>query len=90
MPKRRLTERTNRVGAQFLQIDSEVALTFSGMALRTSDEKKKRRTTQVARRAYDTIMRLRKNIALGDTEGDKLEANLQRLRSELQVLGQRV
>src|SRR5215467_14342126 len=49
MPKRRLTERTNRLGAKFLQIDSEIALTFCGIALVRGDEEKKRRTTQIAR-----------------------------------------
>ena len=88
MPKRLPTERTNRVGAEFLQIDSEIALTFSSIAMGASDKEKRRRTTKTARRAYDTIMRLRKGIVLTDIQREKLDANLQRLKNELQRLGQ--
>jgi hypothetical protein len=87
-PKPWPAEQTNRMGAQFLQIDSEIALTFSSIASGASDEEKRRRATQTARKAYDTIRRLRKNILLTDVERDRLEANLQRLKSELQRLGQ--
>jgi len=87
-PKRWPTERTNKMGAQFLQIDSEVALTFSGIALGASDEGKRRRAAQTARKAYDTIRRLRKNIVLTDAQRNKLDANLRRLKSELQKLGE--
>jgi len=72
----------------FLQIDSQVALTFSGIALKTSDPEKKNRTTRTARRAHDAIVRLRTDIELNQVETDKLEANLQRLKSELQRLGE--
>ncbi|HEX6802564.1 MAG TPA: hypothetical protein VF133_02710 [Terriglobales bacterium] len=90
MAKRRTLEsRTNKLRANFLQIDCEIALTFASVALGTTDQEKRRRTSQTARKAYDTIMRLRKDIALSDAEAGKLEANLQRLKSELRSLGQR-
>ena len=79
-PKSWPTERTNRTGAEFLQIDSEVALTFCGIALGASDKEKRRRTAHTARKAYDTIMRLRKGIRLSDAQRDKLDANLQRIK----------
>ena len=41
-----------------------------------------------AQRAFDTIMQLRKDVVLSDAEGDKLDFNLLRLKSELQFLGQ--
>ena len=85
---KRLHGRTSKVGADFLQVDSEIALTFSGIALRTSDPEKRSRTTQAARKAYETIMRLRKNINLNEGERDQLDANLQRLKNELQRLGE--
>ena len=88
MQKRWPSERTNKMGAEFLQIDSEIALTFSGIALGASDKEKRRRTTQSARKAYDTIMRLRKGIKLTDAQKGKLDANLQRLKSELRRLGE--
>jgi hypothetical protein len=86
-PRRWPSEQTNRIGAEFLQIDSEIGLTFSALALGSRDEGKRNRTGHTARRAYDTIMRLRKNIELTDPERHKLDANLRRLNSELQRLG---
>lgn len=84
----RLEERTNKAGADFLRVDSEIALTFAALALHTTDEEKRRRTTQVARKAYDSIMRLRKCIDLSEAERQRLDANLQRLKSELLQLGE--
>jgi len=78
----------NRAGADFLQIDSEVALTFCGIALAAKDEEKKRRTTQTARKAYDTILRLMEGVDLTDAEKAKLDRTLLRLKSELQRLGE--
>jgi len=43
-----------------------------------------------ARRAFDTIIRLRKDVVLSDAEGDKLDFNLLRLKGELQSLGQSI
>jgi hypothetical protein len=86
-PKIWPSEQTHRVGAEFLQIDSEIGLTFSSLALDSRDAEKKNRTAQTARRAYDTIMRLRKGIDLTKAESDKLDTNLKRLQTELQRLG---
>jgi len=80
-------ERVNRLGANFLQIDSEIALTFAGIALETRNQDKRARTVQTAQNAYDTITRLRRGIRLTDAESDKLDANLRRLRTELLKLG---
>jgi hypothetical protein len=88
-PKRPAVD-TNRARADFLLIDAEVALTFAGIALAAKDEEKKRRTTQTARKAYDTILRLRKNADLTDAEGIKLDRSLLRLKSELQRLGETI
>jgi len=81
--------KTNSVGVDFLQIESEIALTLSSIALGATEREKKKRTAHTARTAYDTILRLRKNICFDDFEKEKLDANLRRLRSELQTLGQR-
>jgi|SRR5215467_13078033 len=89
MPRRRaLNGRTNKLRADFLTIDSEVGLTFSNLALTATSPEKKRRTAQTARKAYDTIMRLREDADLSDAEESRLEANLRRLKSELESLGQ--
>jgi len=78
---------TNRIGADFLRIDSEVALTFSGIALAATDRETRRRTAMAAHKAYDSIARLLRRFELTDAEREKLDANLQRLQSELQFLG---
>ena len=83
----RLPAQTNSLGVQFLQVDAEVALTLSGMALKTSSSEKRERQSDAARKAYDTIMRLRQNLDLSEAERDKLDASLQRLKSELRKLG---
>lgn len=82
----RLHEQTNRAGVQFLQVDAEVALTLSGIALKTSIREKKMRNTHAARRAYDTIMRLRRNLDLEENENKRLEASLKQLKGELERL----
>jgi hypothetical protein len=86
--RRALESRTNKLRANFLQIDCEIALMFASVASGASDPEKRRRTTQSSRKAYDTIIRLAKDTALNEVEREKLDANLQRLKRELQSLGQ--
>ena len=83
-----LNAQTNRLRANFLQIDCETALTFSSIALETRNEERRKSATQAARKAYDTIMHLREGTDLSDAERNKLEVNLMRLKSELQRLGE--
>jgi hypothetical protein len=82
--------RANRIRANFLLIDSQTALTFSGIALSAVDPAKRKRTSRVARRAYDTITQLRNGVDLSDVDGNRLDANLERLRRELQNLGESI
>ena len=88
MPYRLIADRANRAGRDFLQIDSEIGLTFSGIALAANDDEKRRRTTRSARKAYDSIERLRNGVELTDTEQAELDRNLLRLKRELQSLGE--
>jgi len=89
LPRRRaLHLRTNSLRVNFMRIDSEIALTFASMALSATDPEKKRRTAAIARKAYDTIIRLWDGTDLGDADRDKLEVNLRRLKSQLRTLGQ--
>lgn len=85
--RRALSHRTNRLRVSFLLVDSEIALTFSGIALSTSDPEKKTRTAQTARKAYDTIMRMGESTNISDADREKLDANLRRLKSDLERLG---
>jgi hypothetical protein len=78
----------NRSEADFLRIDSEVALTLSGIALGATDEETRTRTTIAARKASDTIARLRWRTELTDAQREKLDTNLQQLQTELRSLGQ--
>ena len=82
-----LLARANRVRAEFLLVDAEVALTLSGLALNTNNAENKERQSTAARKAHDMIMRLRQNLDLNEAESEKLEAMLQRLRNELRELG---
>lgn len=83
-----VAQRANQLKADFLRIDSQVGLTFSGIALTSSDPEKRERTTLTARKAYNCIMRLRQDVDLSDVERNKLDANVAQLKSELQRLGQ--
>jgi len=84
--KNRIAEQTNRLGADFLRIDSDIALTFCRIALNEQNEGRRQSATRTARRAYDTITHLRKGIHLTDAETTKLDSNLQRLKSELRKI----
>ena len=86
---RALDSRTNKLRGDFLQIACNITLTFASIALETTNPEKRRRATETARKAYDTIMQLRKGTHLSDAEADTLEANLRRLKSGLQNLRQR-
>ena len=83
-----IAQRHNQLKADFLRIDSLVALTFSGIALGTSEPARKEHVTLTARKAYDTVMRLRPGVDLTSIENDKLDANMARLKTELRTLGQ--
>src|SRR5215831_8512121 len=63
-----LTERSNKLGAQFLLVDCEIALTFSRIAMETSNHERSRSLTRNARKGYDTIQQLKVNIDLSHAE----------------------
>lgn len=72
----------------FLRIDTQMGLTFSGIALVTDDLAKKERVTHSARKAYDTVVRLKQGVPMTEVEADSLNRNLTRLRGELESLGE--
>lgn len=78
-----------KVMSDFLRIDTQLGLTFSGMALVTNDLAKRERVTRSARKAYDTVVRLKQEFWLTELDADSLDSNLGRLRSELESLGER-
>ena len=79
----------NRTTADFLKVDLQTALTFSGIALQHgTDSVKKERNRRNARRGYDTILRLLERVSLDDHDARHLKHNLRRLKTELQELGE--
>ena len=83
-------EDANTASVNFLKIDLETALTFSQMALRTSDPTGRHRNARAARRAYDTIMRLREQVHPGRVDSELLSKNLRLLKADLVRLGEHV
>lgn len=83
-----IEDRAQQAQVDFLKIDLRLGLTFANLALRTCDVETKRRQTQLARKVYDTIIALREQVTLPDTDNDYLDHNLERLRSELTDLGE--
>lgn len=81
-----LRAQANRIGAQFLLVDVEVALTLSGMALNARSSENRQRQYDSARKAYETIKRLRRDLHLDEAERKKLNSKLQHLKSDLQKL----
>lgn len=79
---------TARVMADFLRIDTETGLTFSGIALYTDSLQKRERTIREARKAFDTVIRLRRLVVLPESDSEVLERKLHRLKTELESLGQ--
>jgi hypothetical protein len=81
-------ERMDRASVDFLKVDLQTALTFTGIALSSSDVVRKRRNCLAARKAYDVIQRLLKTVPLSDTQTRALNRDLRRLESELKSLGE--
>jgi hypothetical protein len=79
----------NRTGTDFLKVDLKTALSFSNFALQSVDDPTKRqRNRRNARRAYDTVLRLLKRVSLSDDDAQRMNRNLERLKTELQHLGE--
>jgi hypothetical protein len=78
----------NQKSADFLKIDVETALIFSKIALESYDSAKKQRNRKNARKGYDTILRLKQKVVLGEDDVRYLSGQLQQLKSNLQSLGE--
>ena len=81
-------KRLNQVTTDFLKVDLETALTFAGIALQADSEAKRTRNRQSARKAYDTVTKLLHNVEPDEGDAEELRSNLQRLKSELEMLGE--
>lgn len=80
----------NATNADFLRIDVETALTFSGLALETDNDDKKQRNRKNARKAYNTILRLSQNVTFTPSEEAYMHEMMSRLKNDLALLGENV
>jgi hypothetical protein len=80
--------RLNKASTDFLKVDLETALTFTGLALNAEDTAKRDRNQRAARKAYDTIVHLIERVTLTENEANFFEENLSRLKRELIDLGE--
>jgi hypothetical protein len=78
----------NKTSAAFLKTDVETALTFSAIALKTNEPNKKQRNQKNARKGYDSIVRFMGRMPISTEDGEFLSSKLQRLKTELQMLGE--
>lgn len=81
-------ERLNQTTADFLRVDVQTSLTFCKIARETDDPDKKSRNRHHARRGYDTVVRLMRKVDFTQTELQEMNANLEKLKSQLQSLGE--
>ena len=82
-------QQSNAMNAEFLRIDVETALTFSGLALQTNNKEKLLRNRRNARRAYDTILRLWHRVTFTPSEEGYMHEMMGRLKNDLELLGER-
>ena len=80
-------QQLNATNADFLKIDVETALTFSGLALHTDNKEKILRNRKNARKAYDTILRLWQHVTFTPSEEGYMHEMLGRLKNDLELLG---
>jgi hypothetical protein len=81
-----LGRRFNQLKAEFLRIDSEIALTFSAIALISNSSERRNHMALAARKAYNAIMCLRQGVDLSELEKSHLDSNVARLQTDLQRL----
>jgi hypothetical protein len=81
-------ERMNRASAEFLKIDLQTALTFVKIAQETRDEIRRKRNCVAARKAYETVMRLVPKVELNAQDAQVVTLGLNKLRSDLEGLGE--
>jgi hypothetical protein len=79
----------NATNVNFLKIDVETALTFSKLARQSTNEEKKERNRQHARRAYDTILHLWNTVAFTPDEEAYMRDMLTQLKIDLEMLGEK-
>lgn len=84
-------EELNRHGVRFVNVELEIALTMTDIALGANrNSEKMLRNTRNARRAYNAILHFRKRLRFNSDEERDLGIKLQKLQSALHQLGETV
>ena len=82
-------QQLNATNADFLRIDAETAITFSQMALGADNPEKRERNHHNARKAYDTIMRLRQKVDFTPAQEEYINQKMEQLKRDLTELGEK-
>lgn len=88
MQVRKLQDNFNRVSIEILLADADLAITFTKMALERSEPAAVARITRKARKAYQSISRIRLSVPMSPEESKNLEAKLKVVRKGLRQLGE--
>ena len=83
-----LRKKTALVSTDFLKIDIATALTFAKNAREASDDFRKWRNCRAARKAYEAVTRLAGKVELSSGDRVAVREGLDRLKMELQQLGE--
>jgi hypothetical protein len=83
----RLREESNKVGAEFLVVELDTALTFLDVAETTTSEESRARNRKNAELAYKTALRLMPRLMLVADQRVAVNQRLTQLKSRLEKLG---
>ncbi|HUB34784.1 MAG TPA: hypothetical protein VMA31_17235 [Bryobacteraceae bacterium] len=82
-------EDSNRIGAEFLITDLDIALTFLDVAQISANEETIRRNRAHARRAYDTVLHLLTKLEIDARQRQTIGERLSKLKARLEAVGYR-
>ena len=77
-------------GMKFLRTELRAGITRAHIAKNTSDESKKQRNRQEARKAYDAVLRFLPQTFLSQEEKEEIDSKLTELKFALRSLGDEV
>jgi hypothetical protein len=78
----------NQARSDFLITELSVGLTFADIALSSNDEAKTKRNCKNARNAYDSVLKFIGEVKLTPADSTRLSNGMERLKSQLQALGE--
>jgi hypothetical protein len=85
---KRLREQLKSTQIAFLLTDLQIGITFAKMAMESSKEEIRTKTTRKARRAYDIVLRFLSTVGLKQAEEKEIGEELASLKLVLQSLGE--